>query len=98
MFVHLYGRVGSASLHPLNQPLLKGSASTSSLLARRNLRGRSPGSTPQAEEPGASVHETVEEPDAAFVLGVQWHPEMTTDRRLFEALVTACRHHAHSRL
>jgi putative glutamine amidotransferase len=42
--------------------------------------------------------ETLEEPDAAFVLGVQWHPEMMTDRRLFEALVTACRHHAHSRL
>jgi putative glutamine amidotransferase len=42
--------------------------------------------------------ETLEEPDAAFVLGVQWHPELMTDRRLFEALVTACRHHAHSRL
>jgi putative glutamine amidotransferase len=42
--------------------------------------------------------ETLEDPDAAFVLGVQWHPEMTDDRRLFEALVTACQHHAHSRL
>jgi len=42
--------------------------------------------------------ETLEEPDATFVLGVQWHPEMTDDRRLFEALVTACRHHAHTRL
>jgi putative glutamine amidotransferase len=42
--------------------------------------------------------ETLEDPDAAFVLGVQWHPEMTDDRRLFQALVTACKHHAHSRL
>jgi len=42
--------------------------------------------------------ETLEDPDSAFVLGVQWHPEMTHDRRLFEALVTACKHHAHSRL
>ena len=42
--------------------------------------------------------ETLEEPDATFVLGVQWHPEMTDDRRLFDALVTACQHHAHTRL
>lgn len=33
--------------------------------------------------------ETLEDPDAPFVLGVQWHPEMTQDRRLFEALVAA---------
>lgn len=33
--------------------------------------------------------ETLEDPDAAWVLGVQWHPEMTDDRRLFEALVAA---------
>ncbi|MBI1378925.1 MAG: gamma-glutamyl-gamma-aminobutyrate hydrolase family protein [Frankiales bacterium] len=36
--------------------------------------------------------EVLEDPDAAFVLGVQWHPEMGTDRRLFEALVGAARH------
>lgn len=42
--------------------------------------------------------ETLEDQDAAFVLGVQWHPEMTEDRRLFEAFVTACQHHAHTRL
>ncbi len=35
--------------------------------------------------------ESLEDPDAAFVLGVQWHPEMSTDRRLFEALVHASR-------
>lgn len=33
--------------------------------------------------------EALEDPDAAFVLGVQWHPEVTEDRRLFAALVTA---------
>jgi putative glutamine amidotransferase len=37
--------------------------------------------------------EVLEDPDAAFVLGVQWHPEMSDDRRLFEALV----HAAHRR-
>ena len=33
--------------------------------------------------------ETLEDPDAPFVVGVQWHPEMSTDRRLFVALVEA---------
>jgi putative glutamine amidotransferase len=39
--------------------------------------------------------EVLEDPDAAFVLGVQWHPEMTDDRRLFEALVGAARRGGH---
>jgi putative glutamine amidotransferase len=33
--------------------------------------------------------EALEDPQADFVLGVQWHPEMTDDRRLFAALVHA---------
>jgi putative glutamine amidotransferase len=33
--------------------------------------------------------EVVEDPSAPFVLGVQWHPEMTDDLRLFAALVAA---------
>lgn len=33
--------------------------------------------------------EVLEDADAAFVLGVQWHPEMTDDRRLFAALAAA---------
>lgn len=33
--------------------------------------------------------EVLEDPSATFVLGVQWHPEMTEDRRLFAALVGA---------
>jgi putative glutamine amidotransferase len=33
--------------------------------------------------------ESLEDPEAAWVLGVQWHPEMSDDRRLFEALVAA---------
>ena len=33
--------------------------------------------------------EVLEDPEASFVLGVQWHPEMTDDRRLFAALVDA---------
>lgn len=35
--------------------------------------------------------EVVELPTARFVLGVQWHPEMTDDRRLFAALAAAAR-------
>ncbi len=38
--------------------------------------------------------EVCEDRDAAFVLGVQWHPEMSDDRRLFEALVAAARRSA----
>ncbi|WP_430783882.1 gamma-glutamyl-gamma-aminobutyrate hydrolase family protein [Actinoplanes sp. G11-F43] len=33
--------------------------------------------------------EAVEDPDRRFVLGVQWHPEVSRDRRLFGALVAA---------
>lgn len=33
--------------------------------------------------------EVLEDPEADFVLGVQWHPEMTDDRRLFAALVAS---------
>ncbi|XVV11499.1 gamma-glutamyl-gamma-aminobutyrate hydrolase family protein [Actinoplanes sp. CA-131856] len=33
--------------------------------------------------------EAVEDPGRRFVLGVQWHPEVVRDRRLFGALVTA---------
>jgi putative glutamine amidotransferase len=33
--------------------------------------------------------EAVEDPAHRFVLGVQWHPEVTRDKRLFGALVEA---------
>jgi putative glutamine amidotransferase len=35
--------------------------------------------------------EAVEDPAHRFVLGVQWHPELTRDQRLFGALVAAAR-------
>jgi gamma-glutamyl-gamma-aminobutyrate hydrolase PuuD len=35
--------------------------------------------------------EAVEDPDMRFVLGVQWHPEATDDRVLFEQLVAEAR-------
>ncbi|HEX5202340.1 MAG TPA: gamma-glutamyl-gamma-aminobutyrate hydrolase family protein [Actinoplanes sp.] len=35
--------------------------------------------------------EAVEDPARRFVLGVQWHPEVVRDRRLFGALVAAAR-------
>ena len=38
---------------------------------------------------GDGVIEAVELPGHRFVVGVQWHPEETGDRRLFEALVEA---------
>ena len=41
--------------------------------------------------------EVVEDPSAPFVLGVQWHPEMTDDGRLFAALVRAATPDALSR-
>lgn len=37
------------------------------------------------------VPEAVEDPDRRFVLGVQWHPELTRDARIFGALVAAAR-------
>jgi putative glutamine amidotransferase len=40
---------------------------------------------------GDGVAEAVEDPDRRFVLGVQWHPEVIRDRRLFGALVAAAR-------
>jgi putative glutamine amidotransferase len=38
--------------------------------------------------------EVLEDPASDFVLGVQWHPEMADDPRLFEALVEAARRRA----
>ncbi|HEY0002355.1 MAG TPA: gamma-glutamyl-gamma-aminobutyrate hydrolase family protein [Actinoplanes sp.] len=35
--------------------------------------------------------EAIEDPDRRFVLGVQWHPEVIRDKRLFGALVAAAR-------
>lgn len=37
------------------------------------------------------VLEAVEDPEARFRVGVQWHPEVGSDPRLFEALVGAAR-------
>jgi putative glutamine amidotransferase len=45
--------------------------------------------TPSGWEPGDNLLEAVEDPDHAFVLGVQWHPEDLTDPRLFDALIEA---------
>ena len=38
---------------------------------------------------GDGVLESIEDPAARFRLGVQWHPEVGSDPRLFEALVAA---------
>ena len=37
--------------------------------------------------------EAAEDPTRAFAVGVQWHPEEMTDRRLFVALVQAAERH-----
>lgn len=34
--------------------------------------------------------EAVEDPERRFVLGVQWHPEISGDEALFAAFVAAC--------
>jgi putative glutamine amidotransferase len=39
--------------------------------------------------PDDDLVEVVEDPSLSFAVGVQWHPEDTTDFRLFEALVEA---------
>jgi putative glutamine amidotransferase len=43
--------------------------------------------------PADALIEAVEDTDRTFVVGVQWHPEDMTDRRLFEALVAAAAVH-----
>ena len=43
---------------------------------------------------GWAVDDTVEvceDPSKTFVVGVQWHPEVLADTRLFDAFVSACR-------
>src|SRR6266498_1835651 len=47
--------------------------------------------TPTGWCPDDGLIETVEDPSKRFVIGVQWHPEDTTDFRLFAALVEAAR-------
>lgn len=49
-----------------------------------------PGFEPSAWASDGTL-EAMEDPDARFRLGVQWHPEVGDDPRLFEALVAAAR-------
>jgi putative glutamine amidotransferase len=48
-----------------------------------------PGSLTVTGHADDGVVEAVEDPGRRFVLGVQWHPEVIRDRRLFGALVEA---------
>jgi putative glutamine amidotransferase len=45
--------------------------------------------TPAGWSPDDDLLEAAEDPTRSFALGVQWHPEMSTDHRLFAALVAA---------
>jgi putative glutamine amidotransferase len=47
-----------------------------------------PGFAPAAWAPDGTL-EAMEDPAAAFRVGIQWHPEVGEDLRLFEALVRA---------
>jgi putative glutamine amidotransferase len=47
--------------------------------------------TPTGWCPDDKLIEVVEDPARRFTIGVQWHPEDSTDLRLFEALVEAAR-------
>lgn len=49
-----------------------------------------PGYAPSGHAPDGTL-EAMEDPDARFCLGVQWHPEPGEDDRLFVALVEASR-------
>ena len=55
-----------------------------------------PGFEPSAWADDGTL-EAMEDPGARFRLGVQWHPEVGDDPRLFEALVAAARERAGSR-
>ena len=48
-----------------------------------------PGSLVVTARADDGVPEALEDPSRRFVLGVQWHPEVTRDSRLFGALVTS---------
>jgi putative glutamine amidotransferase len=50
-----------------------------------------PGSLAVTARTSDGLPEAVEDPHRRFVLGVQWHPELVRDERLFGALVTAAR-------
>jgi putative glutamine amidotransferase len=52
--------------------------------------------TPTGWCPEDELIEVVEDPSRPFVLGVQWHPEDTTDFRVFSALVAAAQARAES--
>ncbi len=52
-----------------------------------------PGYAPSAWAPDGTL-EAMEDPDAAFRVAVQWHPEQGEDPRLFDALVAAARSYA----
>lgn len=49
-----------------------------------------PGFEPAAWAPDGTL-EAMEDPSAVFRIGVQWHPEVGSDPRLFEALVAAAK-------
>jgi putative glutamine amidotransferase len=50
-----------------------------------------PGSLLVTAQTDDGVPEAVEDPSRPFVLGVQWHPEVTRDEHLFGALLNAAR-------
>jgi putative glutamine amidotransferase len=50
-----------------------------------------PGTLTVTAESEDGLPEAVEDPSRPFVLGVQWHPEVTRDEHLFGALVRAAR-------
>jgi putative glutamine amidotransferase len=51
-----------------------------------------PGFAPAAWAPDGTL-EAMEDPDSTFRVGVQWHPEVGDDPRLFDALVRAASQH-----
>jgi putative glutamine amidotransferase len=50
-----------------------------------------PGTLKVTGQTDDGLPEAVEDPSKRFALGVQWHPEVTRDKRLFGALVEAAR-------
>jgi len=106
---HMPDNVPTAAAHAKNAlhtikpiisagPLAELADSSGKVTSNHNQAVRDPGSLRPVALSDDGVIEAIDRPDAAFFLGVQWHPERTADPSLgagvFRQLVIAASHHA----